>query len=53
MSLRIPLANPEITDADREAVMEVLRTPFLSLGPKVEEFERVSAGIRARHMRSQ
>src|SRR5229473_1510201 len=40
MSLRIPLAKPEITDADREAVMEVLRTPHLSMGPKVGEFEQ-------------
>jgi perosamine synthetase len=40
MTLRIPLAKPEITDADREAVMEVLRTPQLSMGPKVGEFEQ-------------
>lgn len=40
MSFRIPLAKPEITDADRDTVMEVLRTPWLSSGPKVEEFER-------------
>ena len=40
MSLRIPLAKPEITNADREAVMAVLRTPHLSMGPKVDEFER-------------
>jgi len=40
MSVRIPLAKPEITDADRDAVMEVLRTPYLSTGPKVAEFER-------------
>src|ERR1700756_3146504 len=39
MTVRIPLAKPEITDADREAVMEVLRTPQLSMGPKVREFE--------------
>jgi len=39
MSFRIPLAKPEITDADREAVVEVLRTPYLSTGPKVAEFE--------------
>ena len=37
---RIPLAKPEITDADREAVLEVLRTPHLSMGPKVRDFER-------------
>jgi perosamine synthetase len=39
MRVRIPLARPEVTDADREAVLEVLRTPFLSLGPKLAEFE--------------
>ena len=40
MTLRIPLAKPEITDSDREAAMEVLRTPYLSTGPKIAEFER-------------
>jgi perosamine synthetase len=40
MNLRIPLAKPELTEADREAVMSVLRTPYLSSGPKVAEFER-------------
>ena len=40
MSLRIPLAKPEITDADRAAVLEVLRTTHLSMGPKLQEFER-------------
>ena len=40
MNVRIPLARPEITDADREAVMEVLRTPHLSMGPKLQEFEQ-------------
>jgi dTDP-4-amino-4,6-dideoxygalactose transaminase len=40
MTIHIPLARPEITDADREAVMNVWRTPYLSTGPKVEEFER-------------
>jgi len=39
-ALEIPLARPEITDADREAVLEVLRTPHLSLGPKLREFEQ-------------
>jgi perosamine synthetase len=40
MSIRIPLAKPEITDSDRDAVLEVLRTPFLSMGPKLQEFEQ-------------
>jgi perosamine synthetase len=39
MTLRIPLAKPEITHDDREAVMNVLRTPQLSMGPKLREFE--------------
>jgi len=40
MSLRIPLAKPEITVADQTAVMAVLRTPHLSMGPKLREFEQ-------------
>src|SRR5713101_7640791 len=47
MSLRIPLAKPEITDSDREAVVEVLRTPYLSMGPKVPEFEQAICGYTA------
>lgn len=50
MTVRIPLAKPEITDADRDAVMEVLRTPYLSSGPKVAEFERAICDYtRAKH----
>jgi perosamine synthetase len=40
MKIRIPLAKPEITDADRDAVLDVLRTPYLSMGPKLAEFEQ-------------
>jgi dTDP-4-amino-4,6-dideoxygalactose transaminase len=40
MSVRIPLAKPEVTDADRGAVLEVLRTPHLSMGPKLRQFEQ-------------
>ena len=39
MTVRIPLAKPEITDADRESVMSVLRTRQLSMGPTPHEFE--------------
>jgi len=39
----IPLAKPYITDEDKKAVLEVLNTPYLSLGPKLLEFERVMA----------
>lgn len=40
MKVRIPLAKPEITEADRDAVLNVLRTPYLSMGPKLAEFEQ-------------
>ena len=43
MNVRIPLAKPEITDADREAVAAVLRTPYLSMGPRLAEFEQAMA----------
>lgn len=39
----IPLARPNISDAEIEAVTEVLRTPRLSLGPKLGEFESAFA----------
>jgi perosamine synthetase len=41
--MRIPLSAPDIVEADIEAVVEVLRTPRISLGPKLEEFEEVFA----------
>jgi len=37
--MKIPLSNPDITEKDRSIVLEVLNTPNLSLGPKLEEFE--------------
>jgi perosamine synthetase len=40
MTVRIPLAKPEISDADRDAVLDVLRTSHLSMGPKLAEFEQ-------------
>lgn len=41
--MEIPLSRPDITEAEIEAVCEVLRTPDLSLGPKLGEFEQVFA----------
>lgn len=43
MSLCIPLARPNITQAEIDAVVAVLRTPHLSLGPKLVEFEEAFA----------
>lgn len=46
---RIPLSSPDVSEADIEAVVGVLRSPHLSLGPKVEEFEAaVAAYVGAR-----
>lgn len=36
----IPVARPVIGDAEEQAVLEVLRSRHLSLGPRVTEFER-------------
>ena len=38
--MNIPLSNPDITEKEKKAVMEVLNTPQLSCGPKIIEFER-------------
>jgi perosamine synthetase len=40
---RVPLSRPEISQADIDAVVAVLKTPFLSLGPKLPEFEKAFA----------
>ena len=42
-SSAIPLSAPDITEAEIEAVTAVLRTPRLSLGPKLAEFETAMA----------
>ncbi|MCH7872380.1 MAG: DegT/DnrJ/EryC1/StrS family aminotransferase [Planctomycetes bacterium] len=39
MPREISLSAPDLTEAEIEAVVEVLRTPRLSLGPKLDEFE--------------
>lgn len=39
MEMRVHLSRPDITEAEIDAVCEVLRSPNLSLGPKLREFE--------------
>ncbi|HOJ01990.1 MAG TPA: DegT/DnrJ/EryC1/StrS family aminotransferase [Anaerolineaceae bacterium] len=36
----VPMSSPEINDDDRQAVLEVLNTTSLSMGPKIDQFER-------------
>ena len=43
MEMRIPLSAPDITEVDIEAVVSVLRTPRLSIGPRMVEFEEAVA----------
>jgi perosamine synthetase len=48
--MRIPLSRPDVTECDIDAVVRVLRTPDLSLGPKLGEFEeKFAAYIGAPH----
>jgi len=41
--MKVPLSSPEISQDDIEEVLEVLKTGRLSIGPKIEEFERLVA----------
>ncbi len=36
----IPMSSPDLTDAERQAVLDVLNTPILSMGPRIEAFEK-------------
>ena len=37
--MKIRMSSPDLTDADRQAVMDVVNTPNLSMGPKIDAFE--------------
>ena len=39
----VPMSSPDINEADRQAVLEVLNTNYLSMGPKIDEFEKAVA----------
>ena len=38
--VQVPLSSPDIIEKDIEAVVRVMKTRFLSIGPKVVEFEK-------------
>jgi len=38
--MQVPLSSPDIIEKDIEAVVEVMKTRYLSIGPKVVEFEK-------------
>ena len=37
---KVPLSSPDIVEKDIEAVVAVMKTRFLSIGPKIQEFEK-------------
>lgn len=41
--MHIPMSSPDITQTEIQAVNEVLASPWLSLGPKLEAFEKAFA----------
>ncbi|MEJ7616579.1 MAG: DegT/DnrJ/EryC1/StrS family aminotransferase [Pyrinomonadaceae bacterium] len=48
--IKVPLSAPDITETEIKAVGDVLRTPTLSLGPQLAEFERrIAAYVDAPH----
>lgn len=49
-TLTIPMSSPDITDRERAAVADVLRSSTLSMGPQVVAFEdAVARGLGVRH----
>ncbi len=48
MPTPIPLSQPDITQKEIDAVVDVLHTPTLSIGPKLDEFERACARVAGR-----
>jgi perosamine synthetase len=48
MSLSIPLSQPDITQREVDAVVEVLHSSTLSIGPRIEEFEAAVAQLTHR-----
>ena len=46
--MQIPLSRPDVTEREIERVVEVLRSPYLSLGPTLRRFEEAFAGCVGR-----
>jgi perosamine synthetase len=38
--MKIPMSSPDLTDVDRQAVIDVINTPNLSMGQRILDFER-------------
>jgi perosamine synthetase len=38
--MKIPMSSPDLSDADRQAVIDVIKTPNLSMGQRILDFEQ-------------
>lgn len=36
----VPMSSPDLTDVERQAVLDVINSSYLSFGPKIAEFEK-------------
>ena len=46
----IPMSSPDITQTEIEAVTGVLQTPYLSIGPRINEFEqKIAESVGVKH----
>lgn len=39
-NMKIPMSSPDLTDLERQAVLDVLNTPILSMGTQIKKFEQ-------------
>jgi dTDP-4-amino-4,6-dideoxygalactose transaminase len=47
---QIPMSSPDLTDLERQAVLDVLNTPVLSMGSQIKKFEQAFIDLTgARH----
>jgi perosamine synthetase len=46
--INVPLSRPDIDERDIQSVINVLKTPYLSIGPKLTEFENKIANYVGR-----
>ena len=46
--MKIPMSSPDLTDADRQAVIDVVNTPNLSMGRRILDFEAASCELTGR-----
>ncbi|MDI3508668.1 MAG: perosamine synthetase, partial [Clostridiales bacterium] len=48
--MKVPLSGPDITQKEIDAVMDVMHSGILSIGPKLEEFEhKIAEYIGVKH----